>query len=201
MQALAGEVHKTCASLKFRHAEIWRPRFTPNGSAVLELACSSTDVEPDGSRASDELRAARLEAADPLLRFAETSALLRFAEGYGLPGRVWVSAQPEFTPDLRAVPPREFMRGDMAAKPGLKSALGIPIAAAGSSKLEAVAVFFSGSADEPSVEIMVSLGMAMRSLSAALALLPPLPSPTPLADVQMLDGRPQLRRADTSDSD
>ncbi|KAG8462591.1 hypothetical protein KFE25_010416 [Diacronema lutheri] len=157
------------APLGFLHGEMWRPRFTPNGSAVLELACTSFEELPAEAR-----------AGEPLRHFVESSATIKFAQGYGLPGRVWASAQPEWTHDVRVVPPQNFMRGEIAVTHGFLSALGIPIAPEGTAELCAVAVFFSGSHDEPSVEIMSALGAVMRRLARAVAALPDLPTASPI---------------------
>lgn len=166
---VARVLDETAAALGFLHAEVWRPRFTPNGSAVLEIACTSFENRSEDAR-----------AREPMRHFVESSANIKFAQGYGLPGRVWASAQPEWTHDVRSVPPQNFMRGEIATTHGLNSALGIPIAPEGSSEMCAVAVFFSGSHDEPSVELMGSLGAAMRKLAAAVSALPAMPSSSPL---------------------
>lgn len=160
---------ETAVALGFLHAEVWRPRFTPNGSAVLEIACTSFENRSEEARASE-----------PMRHFVESSASIKFAQGYGLPGRVWASAQPEWTHDVRSVPPQNFMRGEIATTHGLNSALGIPIAPEGSAKMCAVAVFFSGSHDEPSVEMMSSLGAAMRTLADAVSALPAMPDASPM---------------------
>lgn len=161
--AVVGVLSETAASLGFAHAEVWLPRFAPNGSAVLEIA--ATSFERDG-RSGEE------QAADPLREFVACSADLRLQAGYGLPGRVWASAQPEWTRDVRSAPPQSFLRGAIAVSHGLSSALGIPISQEGEPELCAVAVFFSASHEEPSLDAMAALGAAMRRLARAVAALP-----------------------------
>jgi|GEM_PF-516903 len=60
--------------------------------------------------------------------------------GVGLPGRVWVSGQSEWVPDVSAQPENVFIQPDAAPFVGLKAGLGLPILADGC--LVAVLVFF-----------------------------------------------------------
>ncbi|KAJ1615971.1 hypothetical protein T492DRAFT_1109695 [Pavlovales sp. CCMP2436] len=152
------------------HAEIWRPRRTPSGSVVLEIACTTHECVrlPEAER-------------DRLRTFVEGSAALRFSQGYGLPGRVWASSSPEWTSDVRSVPPSTFLRSGIAVKHNLNSALGIPIASTTSTPeligMIGVAVFFSASSASPSLEQMGGLGAAMRKLAEVLTSIPELPTP------------------------
>jgi len=60
--------------------------------------------------------------------------------GIGLPGRVWVSGQPEWVPDVSAPSEGGFVGHDAAFASGLKAGLGVPILADGC--VVAVLVFF-----------------------------------------------------------
>src|SRR5262245_42167810 len=60
-----------------------------------------------------------------LEKFRHTSEGVNFHPGIGLPGRVWVSKQPEWIVDVTL--DANFPRADAAREVGLKAALGIPI--------------------------------------------------------------------------
>mmetsp|Transcript_27676 Transcript_27676/g.81337 ORF Transcript_27676/g.81337 Transcript_27676/m.81337 type:complete len:177 (-) Transcript_27676:361-891(-) len=164
--ATAELLHRTAVELGFAYAELWLPRFTPNGSAVLELSTTSVDHQKD---------------SDALYAFAQESRALRFAAGYGLPGRTWTSRQPEWKADLQSVPPQAFMRGEIAGEHGLYSALGIPVLGSDNSPL-AVAVFFSPQPGEVSTEVMSALGAKMSAFVEAVSFMPLLaPEAAPLS--------------------
>jgi two-component system sensor histidine kinase/response regulator len=64
----------------------------------------------------------------PTLRFAEFEAMsrqTRFASGIGLPGEVWAAGRPVWIPNV--VEHANFPRAPLAAKEGLRAALGLPI--------------------------------------------------------------------------
>jgi PAS domain S-box-containing protein len=68
--------------------------------------------------------------ADPgLLSFRQICGRLTFEAGAGLPGRVWVSGDPEWVPDIAAH--ADFPRAELAAETGLRSAAAVPLVAGG----------------------------------------------------------------------
>src|SRR5919199_2345480 len=62
-----------------------------------------------------------------LLAFRQASLELTFAPGIGLPGRIWVSKQPEWIEDVSSSLLQEFGRYKIAKSVGLKAAFGLPI--------------------------------------------------------------------------
>ncbi len=79
-------------------------------------------------------------STDALTTFRRVSEQITFPPGDGLPGRVWLSRQPEWIEDLWTRPDTVFFRADAAQEAGLKAGLGIPITANG--EVLAVLVFF-----------------------------------------------------------
>lgn len=59
--------------------------------------------------------------------FRNASEGLTFAPGVGIPGRVWVSKQPEWRRDVSLESGEVFLRNDLASAAGLKAGLGIPL--------------------------------------------------------------------------
>lgn len=152
-ETLAQVLQRTCDVHGFALAELWAPRLTPNGTAVLELLETSTKVLTDES-ASER-------------KFAEMSMQIQFASGYGLPGRVWELGQPEFLSDITNIAPTSwFLRGQIAEELGFQSALGIPILVPGNMQAAAfVVVFISRAPAEPSASMMRELGEAMAPIA------------------------------------
>lgn len=64
---------------------------------------------------------------DRLLNFRKISEKYVFYPGTGLPGRVWLSKQPEWIPDVAAVSETVFPRVNAARELGIKAGLGVPI--------------------------------------------------------------------------
>jgi len=77
-----------------------------------------------------------------------------FSRGEGMPGRVWKLAQPAWIPDITQ--DANFPRSAVAAKEGLRSSLGFPIAVAG--EVVGVMEFFSGEIREPDQKLLDMLG-------------------------------------------
>lgn len=59
--------------------------------------------------------------------FRKCSEALTFPPNVGLPGRVWLSKQPEWIPNVSQTPKAIFSRREMALESGLKAGLAIPI--------------------------------------------------------------------------
>ncbi len=114
--------------------------------AVLREVCEATGWDygeawlshPDGTVL--ECNPAWYSATDALTRFRLVSEQTTFPPGAGLPGRVWLSKQPEWIENLWTRPDTVFFRAGAAQEAGLKAGLGIPIAANGEGL--AVLVFF-----------------------------------------------------------
>ena len=92
--------------------------------------------------------------------FAATSHDRTFAPGVGLPGRVWASGKPAWIPDVLADP--NFPRAPMAARDGLRSALGFPLVVGGT--VRSVMEFFSQQIQEPDealLDLFAAVGRQM----------------------------------------
>lgn len=64
--------------------------------------------------------------AQSLAEFRFRSEKFAFTPGIGLPGRIWVSKQPEWIEDI-SVEQQVFLRTQIAAKVGLEACFGVPI--------------------------------------------------------------------------
>jgi PAS domain S-box-containing protein len=94
----------------------------------------------------------RPHAAAP--KFELATRAHTFSRGEGMPGRVWELAQPAWIPDVTQ--DTNFPRSTVAAKEGLRSSLGFPIAVAG--EVVGVMEFFSGEIREPDQKVLDMLG-------------------------------------------
>ena len=92
--------------------------------------------------------------------FAATSRERTFGPGEGLPGRVWASGTPAWIPDVLADP--NFPRASMAARDGLRSALGFPLVVGTNTR--GVMEFFSKQIQEPDealLDLFAAVGRQM----------------------------------------
>jgi PAS domain S-box-containing protein len=143
---------KVCEATGWNFGEVWIPHRHEN---ILELSpvwCSSVKGRC--------IRNERIE------QFRRESEKLTFSLNTGLPGRVWVSKQPEWIPNVSLQPETDFLRSQMAQEAALKAALGVPIianindATVPESQVLAVFVFFtfeSAEEDKRLVEILSSV--------------------------------------------
>lgn len=91
--------------------------------------------------------------------FERASQPLRFARGTGLPGRLWITRQPEWLEDVSVQQARDrFLRARLAKRCGLKAACGVPLLIA--EQPQAVLVFFDS-------EVRKRDGGLMQTLVAA----------------------------------
>lgn len=110
---------KTCETIGWDIGEAWIPRAD---GVVLE--CSPVWCE----------------CKKGLKRFRTMSEALTFAPGAGLPGRVWLSKQPEWIEDISVTAENLYPRAKIAETVGLRAALGVPVIAR--DQVLAVLVFF-----------------------------------------------------------
>lgn len=103
--ALNAVLYLVCQSLQWSYGEAW----VPNEDGTVLTCVPGHCFDPQ------------------LSKFQEQSKNQTFAPGVGLPGRIWVSQQPEWIEDCSRQPER-FVRSHMAAAAGLRAALGVPIA-------------------------------------------------------------------------
>ena len=101
-----------------------------------------------------------------LEEFTKASEEFKFTPGFGLPGRVWDSKQPEWRRDVSMEPSHIYPRCKLAGEFGLKAALGIPIVV--EDNVLAILVFYMFEAheqDEQLIELICAsteLGLFMQ---------------------------------------
>lgn len=117
--ALARVLRLICNTINWDFAEAWLPN---DDGAILKYS--------HGWYGHDS----------SLEKFYRQSETVTYAIGMGLPGRVWLSRQPEWIQDVCDVPEGIFLRCQQAAQVGLKAGFGVPILA--DNQVLAVLVFF-----------------------------------------------------------
>lgn len=106
--ALQIALQKVCEATQWEFGEAW----VPNADKTL-MECSS----------------AWYSKTDQLKDFRQQSEALTFAPGVGIPGRVWLSKQTEWHPDVSITNSAVYVRVQLALAKGLKATLGIPLLA------------------------------------------------------------------------
>ncbi|MUG98326.1 diguanylate cyclase [Scytonema sp. UIC 10036] len=100
-----------------------------------------------------------------LSKFRDESHQLTFCPNVGLPGRIWVSKQPEWLFDVSNNDDNIFCRRKLANRVGLKAAFGVPILF--EEKFLAILVFFSKNAMSPQsrvLELVTAIATQIGSL-------------------------------------
>lgn len=92
--------------------------------------------------------------SESIMEFEADTRRRTFSRGIGMPGRVWASAQPAWIPDVTR--DENFPRAPLAAKEGLRAALGFPIAVSG--EVVGVMEFFSHQILQPDQQMLEMLG-------------------------------------------
>ena len=131
-QAAPSMLESICTALGWEHGAFWS--VDPTGGVVRRIATWHLP-----SRQIDE--------------FADASRSMEFAPGVGLPGRVWLSRQAAWIPDIAE--DGNFPRASFAARAGLHSALGFPLVR--ESEVLGVMEFFSREIREPDEELLATL--------------------------------------------
>ncbi|MBI2349646.1 MAG: PAS domain S-box protein, partial [Deltaproteobacteria bacterium] len=107
-EAIQAALKEVCEATGWNIGEAWFP--TPDGKALrCGPACYS-----------------RTKTLENFKLLCEGMA---FPPGIGLPGRVWMSKQPEWIHDMSLAPDNAYPRAKIAKRLGLKAALGVPIIA------------------------------------------------------------------------
>ncbi len=94
--------------------------------------------------------------------FLEASRRIGFPRGVGLPGRVFLSKEPQWMPDVTSAPRGQFSRQSAARAAGLRAALAIPVCAG--PDIFAVLVFYAEqelARDDARVEFLVEVLAAL----------------------------------------
>ena len=128
-------------------------------SRILQAICESLGWEHGAlwtvDREGDCLRCAQIWSVSES-RFPEFQALsqgMSFERGIGLPGRVWANATPAWIPDV--VVDTNFPRAAIAAREGLRGALGFPVSLRG--EVFGVVELFSLEIREPDEHLLPML--------------------------------------------
>lgn len=102
-------------------------------------------------------------ASPQLALFRQESQNFTFAAGAGLPGRVWLTQEPEWIDDV-SIEPAIYYRAYLAKQVGLKAALGVPVLA--DSEVVAVLIFYNDQADPPTESLIATFSDQIRPLIA-----------------------------------
>lgn len=152
--ALEVALNKVCVATGWSYGEAWIPQPQSEVLECTKVWYSSTPV---------------LEA------FRQHSQGWTFSPGIGLAGRVWLSQQPEWIPDVSITDNEIFNRNHIAQACGLKAGFGVPIL--GQDRVLAVLTFFMlepRQKDERLVELVgcvaTQLGTVMQRKLAEAAL-------------------------------
>jgi PAS domain S-box-containing protein len=133
--------------------------FAEAAPKILQAICETLGWEHGAlwtvDREQDVLRCADIWTA-PGRKFDEFdhfSRQLTFNRGVGLPGRVWLSGEPAWIPDV--VNDRNFPRAEIASREGLHAAFGFPVMLRG--EVLSVMEFFSVEIRTPDEELLSML--------------------------------------------
>lgn len=132
-----------CESTDWHYGEAWLPEEDDTILKLSDFGC----ISPQNS-------SERLDWE----QFWECSKDFILSPGEGLPGRVWLSQQPEWIYDISTESETYFLRNKIAQAFGVKTALGIPIIA--NHRVQSVLAFFrleSRPRDEKIIELILTI--------------------------------------------
>lgn len=166
--ALEVVLRQVCEATGWSYGEAW----IPNPDTGTLLQCSPAWYNADScqnypqERAPVDINLISQEAS--LKKFRRISETLTFPPDSGLPGRVWLSGQPEWIQDVSGSPATQFLRAQIARGVGFKAGLGIPIISnvpeTKSSKTLAVLVFFMFASHQEDKHLVELISMAATQL-------------------------------------
>ncbi|MBW4474225.1 MAG: GAF domain-containing protein [Stenomitos rutilans HA7619-LM2] len=121
---------------------------------LVELWLAEENQETD---ATTPLRVQRCveawsKSSLPLREFMAIAQKTTLAVGLGLPGRVWITGQPQWVTTADAL---DILRSPLAAKAGLRVACGFPVQSSG--EVLGVMTFFSRELKEPAQDLLQTL--------------------------------------------
>jgi PAS domain S-box-containing protein len=106
-EAMPAVLKAVCDGLDWKRGECWSAHWSVDRQ-IMRLRCIETcQLSLNG-----------------LANFENTTRGIEFAPGEGLPGRVWQSGKPEWTPDISK---DHFARAALAKKAGIRAAFAFPI--------------------------------------------------------------------------
>ena len=145
--ALQVSLSDLCETGQWDYGEVWIPA---TAESFLELHPAHINASKNSADAI------------ALEQFWACTKGLIFPPNVGLPGRVWLSRQPEWLPDAADPSEREFLRHYMAKALGVKTGLGIPILV--DRRVVAVFVFFMTRIRESDPQLMESMTTAAAQI-------------------------------------
>lgn len=143
--ALEITLKKVCEATGWDYGEAWIPG--PDGT-VLEFS----PVLYSSTRS--------------MKRFKSLSEKFTFPPGIGLPGRIWLTMQPEWIPDVSMSPETVFPRVQIVKEAGLKASLGVPIIAEGG--VMAVLLFFMLGSREKDKQLVDTVSAVATHLGSVI---------------------------------
>ncbi|MBD3884697.1 PAS domain S-box protein [Phormidium tenue FACHB-886] len=132
------------------HAIVASPDFHSALEVALQKVCEATQWEfgeawvPSADKTVMECSSAWYSKTEHLHDFRRQSSAFSFPRDVGIPGRVWVSRQPEWHQDVSLQKNSIYKRAQLALAAGLKATLGIPLLA--NDEVIAVLVFYMSEA-------------------------------------------------------
>lgn len=132
------------------HAIVTSSDFHSALEVALQKVCEATQWEfgeawvPNPDKTLMECSSAWYSKNEHLHSFRQQSSAFSFPRGVGIPGRVWISRQPEWHQDVSLQKDTVYMRAQLALAAGLKATLGIPLLA--NDEVIAVLVFYMSEA-------------------------------------------------------
>lgn len=159
-KAIAAILPVICDSLGWDTAELWMPEV---GEKLLSGTKSKREI-PISDPTLLRCVASWTKPSISIPKFREFAKQITFAEGEGLPGRVWASGSPEWMADV--VENDIFLRRKIAYQEGLHGAFGFPILGGYEQEMSTrsvlgVMTFFSlevQSFDEELIQTMATIG-------------------------------------------
>ncbi|HEY9749271.1 MAG TPA: adenylate/guanylate cyclase domain-containing protein [Allocoleopsis sp.] len=139
---------------------------------ALTKVCEATDWDYgeawifSSERGALELSPAWFSNSTTMRDFRRLSEAFTFPLGAGLPGRVWLSKQPEWIQDVSQEAYQHFLRVHIALEVGLKAGFGVPISAEG--EVLAILVFFMFEAREEDRAMVELVSAVATQLGAVL---------------------------------
>ncbi|OCQ94326.1 histidine kinase [Oscillatoriales cyanobacterium USR001] len=134
-----------CANISWDFAEAWIPN---SDGTILEYS--------DGWYNSD--RALEI--------FQRDSKNFQFQPGVGLPGRIWVTGEPEWIEDISLTQQSIFLRTKIANQIGLKACFGVPIVEDKEKEVLAILVFFNRNSIRQDSRLIQLVKSAINQLSS-----------------------------------
>lgn len=167
--ALGVALQQVCEATGWSYGEAWIPDST--GALQCSPAWHSTGAYGNHSQAGSAPDINLTTRETNLKEFRRISKALTFPPANGLPGRVWLSGQPEWMQDVSSEPDTRFLRAKVAQEVGFKAGLGVPMinhsSQTKSPEMLAVLVFFmftSCEEDTRLVELVSTVATQLGSL-------------------------------------